>query len=1467
MKKTQRTIAEKMAYICRSVAILILLFSSIQVYSQCPMVCHNVNLSLDTIVGGKTTLVPNDLLSNPASCQGGMFILEMFDPFGNSIGNMVDCQWAGYTLIGKVTDTISKNSCWSKVKIEDKAGPNLTCVKDTISCLELNSYSIGTDRFPLGNASDNCGISAKVSISVICKERDCTDPFFVAFCERKVIATDQWGLTSSCVDSLWISKDTLSNLVGPRDTMINCEIADTIAKNAAGNPIPERIGVPTIKGHPVWPNYSVCKIISRYSDTEYPICGKSRKIRRQWTVTDWCTKKDTSVIQWIKIMDTSRPVLLEPLSPITASAGAHDCNTYVSLPRPKLKDCSGVKSIDYTIIIVGGGYGGALPAVISGSFNGAFSSQYLPAGHHEITYNISDSCGNVLQVVQVVDVLDLIPPTPVCDEHTATTLDPQQCWARVYAADLDNGSHDNCCSTLYFAAIEMDTLTRYQSLLKAKIISKYGQSAYNAKSANIDLLIDRYINCKYFNDYIDLGRCGNVQVVLRVYEACHLPQYDPHVNGDSRHAFYCKSAYGSNNSPYGNDQGAIDALFADKILGSYPVSSSDLSLIPAPKNYNDCMVWINVADKQAPTCEVNPEKFAYCDGVPYTMTALWNKSDSYFNPLCEGANGKYDTAYLNLDKYDTGLKIDALSLFDAAKFKDNCGKVTVDSSTSGALNNCGSGILTRTWTGTDACAALSVTCSQKLNVLHRSDFEVLFPKDIETSCITDLAQFNHPTGDNYPKIFDNDCEQVGISFEDVRYDIAVGACYKIVRTWKLIDWCVYNPNDHFRRLDYIVDTSAEYRANPDPLNNRHCTFRWLKDNNDGYITYTQIIKVINTIAPTVTKRDSMITCADNAATCFGHIKLKFGAKDDCTDSTELKWTILFDLGNNGVVDKTIEVVGPTATVDGDYAIGTHKITFIAKDGCGNETRRENVVNVKLCKKPTPYLLNGLAADLMPIDANKDGIPESGMLVIWAKDFDAGSYASCGQKIVVFSFSSDTTYKSITFTCDSLGQRIVRVWVTDSYGNQDVASTYILIQDNNKACTGGVSPSPLIANIKGEITTEDKLDVEKVNVHLNGSSLASITKSDGAYAFENMQLGGTYKVMPKKDINPMNGVSTLDLLLIQKHILGIQLLNSPYKMIAADVNKSNDISSVDLLELRKLILGVYDSFQGNESWRFVPSAFKFRNNANPFDGGFPESHDLAPFNAGVTANFVGIKVGDVNGSVTPNQLMGSESRSLDKEVILTTPEVNFNAHQMITVPVFADQITNIVGYQFTLSFDSRSLQFVNVESQLKGMSEANFGTNKSGDGFITTSFASVQSLNTDKPLFTLHLRASSSGKLSESLFINSKITTAEAYTPANEVIGVQLSIQNGAAQQVSLMQNTPNPFNSQTKIGFVLPIGSEASLVVFDLDGRIVKKIQGQYQKGYNEVVLKKHDLRVGGVYYYQLQTNGFTATRKMIVVE
>ncbi|MCB0602962.1 MAG: T9SS type A sorting domain-containing protein [Saprospiraceae bacterium] len=163
-------------------------------------------------------------------------------------------------------------------------------------------------------------------------------------------------------------------------------------------------------------------------------------------------------------------------------------------------------------------------------------------------------------------------------------------------------------------------------------------------------------------------------------------------------------------------------------------------------------------------------------------------------------------------------------------------------------------------------------------------------------------------------------------------------------------------------------------------------------------------------------------------------------------------------------------------------------------------------------------------------------------------------------------------------------------------------------------------------------------------------------------------------------------------------------------------------------------------------------------------------------------------------------------------------------------------------------------------------------NQVGKGIITTSWNEAQSVSYGKEdvLFTIAFRALSNGDLEESVQVNSKVTAAEAYNTWAEVQGVDLAFKaNGsiASNGFALYQNNPNPFNSNTVIGFNLPEASSATLKIMDVTGKLIKQIDGEYVKGLNQITINKTDLQASGILYYQLETGKFTATRKMIIVE
>ena len=64
-----------------------------------------------------------------------------------------------------------------------------------------------------------------------------------------------------------------------------------------------------------------------------------------------------------------------------------------------------------------------------------------------------------------------------------------------------------------------------------------------------------------------------------------------------------------------------------------------------------------------------------------------------------------------------------------------------------------------------------------------------------------------------------------------------------------------------------------------------------------------------------------------------------------------------------------------------------------------------------------------------------------------------------------------------------------------------------------------------------------------------------TASNGLFNFGKLPVGSDYTLAAQLDKDHLNGVSTFDLVQLQKHILGVQTINNPYRLIAADVNNS------------------------------------------------------------------------------------------------------------------------------------------------------------------------------------------------------------------------------------------------------------------------------------------------------------------------
>jgi len=342
-------------------------------------------------------------------------------------------------------------------------------------------------------------------------------------------------------------------------------------------------------------------------------------------------------------------------------------------------------------------------------------------------------------------------------------------------------------------------------------------------------------------------------------------------------------------------------------------------------------------------------------------------------------------------------------------------------------------------------------------------------------------------------------------------------------------------------------------------------------------------------------------------------------------------------------------------------------------------------------------------------------------------------------------------------------------------------------------------------------------------------------------------------------------------LLGQHLLEINLLDSPYQLIAADVNESGSITGLDLIKLRRMILDIDDSFDAGKSWTFVDADFVFPQPTNPFATTYPSVYNINSLTTGEIADFIGIKLGDLNGSASPVLLQSGDTRSSDGQLKIKIEDEMLKAGQRYDLAFTAKDFKDISGFQFTVDFATEYLEVLDFAgSELGKMSADNFGFSKANQGKVTVSWNETTGVNLadDATLFQLSFTALEAVQLSEVLAINSSVTASEAYqADLRKEVTLDFGKTTVDGHGFALLQNRPNPFAQETVIGFQLPEGTETTLTVYDVAGRVLMTQQRYYEAGTHRVVVDQSDLGATGVLYYQLSTPINTATRKMINVK
>lgn len=732
-----------------------------------------------------------------------------------------------------------------------------------------------------------------------------------------------------------------------------------------------------------------------------------------------------------------------------------------------------------------------------------------------------------------------------------------------------------------------------------------------------------------------------------------------------------------------------------------------------------------------------------------------------------------------------------LSVTGTATATDICGMQGVTYSDVLSLNNCNIGSVQRTWVATDLHANTSSQV-QTITLVNNAALTVTFPANTVLSACGDTSALN-PLVTGKPVVSGNVCVPPTVSFTDERLPGAPPYCFQILRKWKVIDWCTFNPN------------------NPSA---------------GGYWEQIQQISVTDGQAP-ILSVPSDLTVSIGSQNCAATVALLPATAVDC--SQNLTFT------NNSPYASA-----SGANASGTYPLGVHQIMYSASDGCGNSTIKFTKITVIDAVAPVVTCASGVVVNLV----------SGGTAPVNATVLAASAIDNCTASAQL-TLSCDPAQ----VTCVDLGSRPITVRAVDAAGNIGTCIAQITVTDDNHVCV------PEVYLVGGTIRNELGNPIRETPVRLASDGFLAIDDCDlnGDYLFEDVPGGPTYTLQPKNNEKWLNGVSTLDLLLINRHILGQDTLSTPYKIIAADANHSGSITTYDIVQLRKLILGILDTLPGNTSWRFVVGSHVFANPANPFANDIPESMTLATLHEHRTQlHFVGLKVGDVN-----NNANLTDTRSPGDTTVLYFPNRAFEAGDPIQTPFKLPHWKALEGFQFELTFDSSYVAIDSIVFPKNKYLTREHVFVKPGKS-ISCSWDDFKTglLEPDSAIFTVFWKGLKQGTMSEALSVHRNRIDAEAYVRKGTSRALDIRPEAEPVRRANFVfkPNYPNPFKDKTRFEWLMPEAAEATFTFTDVYGKTVYSQVRLCSKGWNTLDVSGSVFPTPGIYFFHF---GSTATPPM----
>ena len=392
-------------------------------------------------------------------------------------------------------------------------------------------------------------------------------------------------------------------------------------------------------------------------------------------------------------------------------------------------------------------------------------------------------------------------------------------------------------------------------------------------------------------------------------------------------------------------------------------------------------------------------------------------------------------------------------------------------------------------------------------------------------------------------------------------------------------------------------------------------------------------------------------------------------------------------------------------------------------------------------------------------------------------------------------------------------------------------------------------------IEGNIMTSKVEPLAEVTIAVQDQETWQYYTSDdyGDFAFDARYDLINVLIEPIKNDDPLNGVSTLDLIQIQRHILGIESFGEFSDLIAADINRDNVITAIDLIELRKLILGIHENFPDNTSWRFLGPHKNYVILSDVDD-----QMVISAMDEEITLQ--AIKVGDVNQSHSrnaDNSIIESRSSSSFKLIL----KENRNEEGEISVGFFASEDFDLAGFQATLSVGEHpNLQL--VPHQLS-ITQENYHYK---DEELRISWSSQnQKVQEGDLLFELLLNASEeTSHIYLDTNSNNEIYHSEDFNA--RLLSLEYDNQSQINEELLQLFIHPNPIKNTSTIQIVSKEKAVSQFQLIDATGKLIQSKSILLVDGYNEIDLNRNEFPQSGIYFIRMLQNETVFVKRIVIL-